>query len=170
MLKISDREAIIKVKEGEIDYFSHIVKKYFPPIHRYLSLKIFDKDEIDDIIQNAFLSFYKAINRFDENKSVSSYLFQIVKNEMKMYFRSRKKTFKLDEKIAAPDKEHDYTKDDLEKLLNVLPTNQKKALKLLAEGYSYQEIAGKLRKPLNTIKTLIRRARLAVSQNKNEKS
>ncbi len=170
MLKLSDREAIIKVKKGEIDYFSHIVKKYTGQIHHYLSLKIFDKEEIDDIIQDSFLNFYKAINRFDENKSVSAYLFQIVRNEIKMYFRSKKKTFKLDEKIAAPEKDHNYTSGDLEKLLNVLPTNQKKALKLLAEGYSYQEIAGKLRKPLNTIKTLIRRARLTVAQNKNEKS
>jgi len=34
-----------------------------------------------------------------------------------------------------------------------------------AEGYSYQEIAKRLKKPLNTVRTLIRRARLFVQKN-----
>ncbi len=47
--------------------------------------------------------------------------------------------------------------------LDQLSHDQKSALLLYAEGYKYHEIASRLSKPINTIRTLIRRARLSVT-------
>jgi RNA polymerase sigma-70 factor (ECF subfamily) len=164
---MDDRTAIQKIKNGEINCFSWIVRNYSHAVYRLVRAKIYDKDEADDIVQNTFVNFYKAIRRFDDKRPVSSYLFQIAKNEMKIYFRSRKKTHPLDERIAV-ENEDNLTTEDYEKSLSLLPKNQKKALQLLIEGYSYKEIASQLKIPINTVRTLIRRGRLAVLKHSHE--
>jgi len=169
MLKISDREVIEKIKKGEIDQYFHIVKKYSPAVIRFIRLKVADREDAEDIAQNVFFNFYKAIGRFDTQRPVSAYLFQIARNEIKMYFRSRKKTVSLNERIAA-DESDIFFLDNLEILLKNLPKSQKQVLKLFSEGYTYAEIAKKVGRPLNTVRTLIRRARLAVVGEKNEKT
>jgi RNA polymerase sigma factor (sigma-70 family) len=81
---------------------------------------------------------------------------------------SKKKTLSLDEAILktipAKDNESDIYDEEVEKILDSLPPDQKKALELIYEGYSYQEIASILKRPLNTVRTLIRRARLYLKQ------
>ena len=99
MAELSDKDIIKKIKNGEIDYYSYIVKKYTNSIFKFIERKLFKKDEVDDLVQNVFISFYKAIEKFNEQRPIKPYLFQIVQNELKMYFRSYKKSVPIDERI-----------------------------------------------------------------------
>ncbi len=168
MQNLEDKEVILKIQNGEIEYFSYIIKKYSKQVLSYVQKKLFDKDEAEDIVQNSFLSFYKAINRFDAGRPVLPYLYQIVRNEMKMYFRSRKETVSLDDRISIEEKEEKWSGLDIAGFLKSLPENQKKVLEWLGEGYSYKEIAKRLRKPINTIRTTIRRARLRLMKKRED--
>ncbi len=161
-----DREIIIKIKKGNIDNFSFLVKKYTPKIYGYVYGKLFNKDEVDDLVQNAFFKFYKAIGRFDEQRPVLPYLYEIAKNEMKMYFRSRKKTVNFKYTISVClDYEEKFFSSDINDGLKILNQDQRQALKLLSDGYSYEEIAKEINKPLNTVRTIIRRGRLKMKKN-----
>jgi len=152
---------IIKIRQGEIDYFSHIVKKYSGKINKLVTAKLFNKTDVDDLLQNIFLKFYKAIYRFDLNKPVLPYLYQIAKNELKMYYRSHRQSLPLSEELK--DEEKDLIMiDDLDNYLKGLSKDQQTVLELLVDGFDHQEIARKLNKPVNTIKTLVRRARLKI--------
>ena len=168
MISLSDREIFIKIKNGEIDYFEYIVKKYTKQIYNFTHKKIKINDDVEDIVQVSFLQLYKAVGRLDEKKPVLPYLYQIVRNEMKMFWRKQKPTLPLDEKIVAEEKEENLETEAAEKLLSRLPKEQKKAVKLVSQGYSYKEIAGFLNRPINTIRTIIRRARLKLIQSKND--
>lgn len=161
-----DSKIILKIRQGEIDDFSHLVKKYTSKIYLFIKLRLFDKNEVDDLVQNAFVKFYKAIDRFDEQRPVLPYLYEIAKNEMKMYFRSRKETVSLDDKISPSliGQEKELVTHDTEETLRLLPKDQEQALQLLVDGYSYGEIAKTLNKPLNTIRTIIRRGRLKIKK------
>jgi RNA polymerase sigma factor (sigma-70 family) len=80
---------------------------------------------------------------------------------MKMYFRSRKETVSLDDTIRVYNNEElNIPKEDIGEMLNILPQQQRRALELFSGGFSYQEIAKDLGRPLNTVRTIIRRARL----------
>ncbi|MDO9028116.1 MAG: RNA polymerase sigma factor [Candidatus Roizmanbacteria bacterium] len=160
MAELSDKDIVKKIKNGEIDYYSYIVKKYTTSIYRYIERKLFKKDEADDLVQNVFISFYKAIEKFDEEKPIKPYLFQIVQNELKMYFRSYKKSLPLDERIVSEDKQAELKIEDF-KLLN---SQERGILKHISEGYSYEEIAKVVKKPLNTIKSIVRRGRLKIKK------
>ncbi|MBI2641809.1 RNA polymerase sigma factor [Candidatus Roizmanbacteria bacterium] len=166
----SDKEVIQRIKRGQIENYFYVVKRYTQQIYYYVYKKIYNKDDVDDIVQNAFLKFYKAINRFDLSKKILPYLFEITKNEMKMYYRSRDKTVSLNEAIAGSIKTANTVEQvNIDQLLSFLSKEEKKAFKLLGEGYTYQEITKKLKKPLNTVKTIIRRGRLKMKK-ENEKS
>jgi len=160
MAELSDKDIVKKIKNGEIDYYSYIVKKYTTSIYRYIERKLFKKDEADDLVQNVFISFYKAIEKFDEERPIRPYLFQIVQNELKMYFRSYKKSLPLDERIVSEDKQAELKIEDF-KLLN---SQERGIFKHISEGYSYEEIAKVVKKPLNTIKSIVRRGRLKIKK------
>ena len=161
MAGLHDKEIIKKIKNGEIDFYSYIVKKYTTQIYQYIKAKLFKKEEVDDLVQNVFISFYKAIENFNEEKPIKPYLFQIVKNELKMYFRSYKKNIPLDEKIVFEDKYEELKIKDI-KFLN---SQEKVIFEYINEGYSYEEVAKFVKKPLNTVKSIVRRGRLKIKKN-----
>lgn len=165
---ISDQEVILKIKNGEIDAFSYIVTQYTKNIYRYIRAKLFDKADVDDVVQNIFINFYKAVYRFDESKPVLPYLYQIAKNELKMYYRSHKHMLALDEFLGDDRNLADFYKEDYDGIINSLPDDQKSVLRLLIDGYSYQEIAEKIHRPINTIRTIIRRSRLQIKKQYEE--
>lgn len=162
---MSDKEIILKIKNGKIDYFEIIVKKYTSKIYSLIRTKISKKEDIDDLVQNTFVSFYKAINRFDENLPILPYLYQIARNELKMYYRSKKDVLSLDEKFYfLPDRVKDRIDDfdidyNNESYFKNLKKEEKEMIIMISEGFSYKEIAKKFKKKLNTVKSIIRRVR-----------
>ncbi|MBI4009540.1 RNA polymerase sigma factor [Candidatus Roizmanbacteria bacterium] len=170
MRTLSDKEILIKVKNGQLDYFTFLVKQYTKQIYNYIFRKLPQRDDVEDIVQNTFLKFYRAIQKFDVERPVLPYLFQIAKNELKMHWRAKKNTLKLDEAIATEDEVDYFEKGEIEKILSKLPFEQKKALELVGDGYSYKEIAKQLERPLNTVRTIIRRARLQLLKYKEDEN
>jgi len=166
----SDRETLLRIKQGYIDDYTILVHKYTSPIFRYVSSRLFDKMEAEDLVQNVFISFYKAIERFDEKKKILPYLFEIAKNELKMYYRSHKETVTLDDQIGYGQTEETLYQTDKAALLKELNKEQKNIMQMLIDGYSYKDIATKLHKPLNTTRTLIRRIRLSLISKQHEKT
>lgn len=167
---LSDQEAIRSIREGHIDAYAVIVKKYTAGIQRYIRAKLYNKDEADDLVQNVFVSFYKAIFRFDEAKPVLPYLYQIAKNELKMYYRSRKETVRLDSVANIPLKYPEDNAADYGHLLHNLNSEQTIVFRMLQDGYSYQEIADKISRPINTVRTIIHRTRLQFKNQRHENS
>ncbi len=165
MLSIEDKELIQKIKQGHLEYFSTIVHTYTKPIYAYIARRISEKDDVEDIVQTTFLDFYAHIDYFDEALPILPYLYGIAKNQVKMYFRAEKQTVSLDERIAATTEDvGDFTDESMQDMLRDLPSEQKNILELLYEGYTYEEIAEKTDKPLNTIRTIIRRTRLKLKK------
>jgi len=173
MATLTDKEIIINIKEGRINYFEYIVKKYTRKVFVFVSRKLFDKSEAEDMVQNTFLKFYKSLSRYDVERPLLPYLFEIAKNEVRMYIRSRKYTISLDHIPEVVDTEEVELGQefDIQRVLNKLSKDQKTVLLLTAEGYSYQEISLKLKKPINTIRTIVRRGRLKINTfKKHEKA
>lgn len=161
---ISEREIIKRIREGEIDHFAFLVKEHTSRILNYIKSRLFVKDDADDLVQNTFLSFYKALDRFDENRKVLPYLYEIAKNELKMYYRQHKETAPLYEDMQGEGFDDQvYALGDIDEIMKEVPPVQRRALELVVEGYSYKEISEKMNKNINTVRTLIRRARQLLS-------
>ena len=161
MEKMTDAQIITRIQDGYIDDFSLLMNRHIKGILTFVKIRLKDPFVVDDIVQNTFVNFYKTINRFDTTKPVRPYLLQIAKNEIKMHFRSKKNVIQLKETIGKIDKHDSF---DLRNFIEGLPSKPKNILKLLYAGYTYEEIANRMKASVNTIKTVIRRLRI-----KNEK-
>ncbi len=163
-----DRDVLRQIKAGDIDRYGHLVDAYEPAIRRYIRSRLFDRDHTDDLVQLVFIKFYKSIELFDDSRPVLPYLYAIAITELKMFFRAQKKgrvsleqvEHTLESEQVGEDIVH---QDQVVQALDQLSHDQKSALLMYAEGYKYHEIASRLSKPINTIRTLIRRARLSVT-------
>lgn len=165
---MEDKEVIKKIKNGEIDEFAFIVRKYQSKLYYFFSQRLSEKEEIDDLVQETLIKFYKNINRFNEEKSIAPYLLAIAQNELKMYWRkNRQKILPLSEKIADESENFLIGKD--ESLLLSIDKRERKIIHFINQGYHYSEIAKRLKINENTIKTIMRRLRLKIEKIKNEK-
>ena len=166
MEKLSEKEIIQKIKGGEINYFEFFVKRHSKPLYYYVKKKIPNDHDISDIMQNSFIKAYKSLNKFDTKKEFYPYLFTIVKNEMTDFFRKKKCEITLEDDAIAYEQKFESEEKDLNMLMKDVKTEYKKVIRLYyLEGFSYNEIAEKINKPINTVKTLLRRAKLAVKKN-----
>lgn len=163
MKSLTDQEVVKKIKSGQIELFSQIVKNHTDRIYNFIAKRIKNRQDVEDLVQETFLQLYKNLDKFDEKRPLAPYLFQIARNEMKMFWRSQKKTVALDERIVSEEENVEWISEhDTEQALRFLTAEERQILQSLNEGYSYKEIAKKFKKPLNTVKTIIRRTRLKV--------
>ena len=157
----TDSDIIKRIRKGHINEYKIIIDQYGKKVESYVRARLFQKLDVDDIVQITFVKFYKALDRFDCSRPVLPYVLEIAKNELKMYYRSFKKTVLLDvvENIVYQKQEEGITMPESEELLGKLKGDQRTAIELFSKGFRYEEIAKQLKKPLNTVRTIIRRGR-----------
>lgn len=168
-------EQLVELALADQQYFGYLIERYQDKLTRYIK-RITDvsKEEIEDILQDVFIKIYENLNSFDNSFKFSSWIYQITHNEVINRFRKRQarpKKISLDcdldffENLAS---ETDIVQElNLEEkakavsaALNKLDIRDKEILVLkYFENKSYTEISDILKKPVNTVGTLLHRAR-----------
>nr|WP_041720893.1 sigma-70 family RNA polymerase sigma factor [Alkaliphilus metalliredigens] len=170
---------IEKSKDGDSESFEKLIlqhqKKAFNIAYRMLG----NLEDANDVTQEALLKAYRAINRFQEKSSFSTWLYTIVTNTCVDFIRKNRKT-----KVVYLDREYEgeegqykrevyddengpeelLEKKEVQRLIhdaiNLLNYEQRKVIILRdIEGFSYREIAEILDCAEGTIKSRINRAR-----------
>jgi len=136
-------------------------------------------EDAEDISQEAFISVYKSLHRFDTRKRFGPWLFRITTNLCIDFLRRRKyQSVSLDEHgayldeednvIQIPDKspnphklaENVELKEIMERAISELPPKYRIVLMLrYIEEFTYSETADALDTSVDTIKTHIHRGR-----------
>ena len=173
---LSDLELIGLMQKGNKNAYSHLTERYSKKLFTYIFHFVGDKNETEDILQNVFSKTYKNLNRFDVSRKFSSWIYRIAHNESINFLKRRNKRYivswediattkdKLDtatnEEIPEEKWEHMEIVREIDAALEKLPPKYKQVLKLrYFQEYSYEEIGDLLGKPVNTIGTLINRAK-----------
>lgn len=78
---ISDDEVVERVLHGEKDAYEHIMRKYNQRLFRIVRSYIVNEDEIEDVIQEAYIKAYEQMPRFEKRSRFSTWLIRIVINE-----------------------------------------------------------------------------------------
>lgn len=154
-MMLSDEHAFREAMEMHSDYLLRIA---------YLYVK--DWQVAEDIVQDAFLTYYMKFEQFEERASLKTYLVRIVINKCKDYLKSwkyRKLTLtnqffgaKKDTAIAIQNEE----RLDIADAVLALPIHLREVIiHYYYEELSVLEVAALLSVSDNTIKTRLRRAR-----------
>ncbi len=167
---------LVRHRDGDATAFEALVAEYRRPVYGYLVRCGVREGERDDLFQAIFLRIHRAAGQYRPELPPHPWIFTIVANEVRSHFRRRRVRDLVfgapvvhEPPDPAPDSERAAeareTVDWLEREVRALPLAQREVLILCSlEGRPMQEVADVLQIPLNTVKTHLRRARLALAE------
>lgn len=168
-----DRTLAGRAADGDIRAFEVIVRRYGPLMRAYARRVLGSNDEVDDAVQDAFITAWQQLPALEDSAVVKSWLMRIVSRKSIDRVRARRTHDPIDEhEIDAPAREspaHVAEARSREQALSFalasLPELQQRCwvLKEVAE-YSYDEIAKELGIPSSTVRGLLARARKTLMQ------
>lgn len=175
VVDLEERTWLKRHCRGDSSAFPALLQAYRRPVYNFLVRHGVAADERDDVFQIIFLKIHTAAASYDPTRPLAPWLFAIVANAVRNHFRDQPIPFEAtasDGLLEAPDPNPgpDQVAQDretvawLEGALDALPLAQREVLLLTTViGLRQQEVAQALSLPLNTVKTRLRRARLALA-------
>jgi RNA polymerase sigma-70 factor (ECF subfamily) len=182
---ITDAQLVQKALKNPEEY-AGIIDRFEAPLERYIArLTRADHEDVEELLQTIFIKAYRSLNGFDIRLKLSSWLYRIAHNVCVDYLRknSKKTHMSLDaedeysqaliESIASEDNVSLYLvteeqKKSVHSIIQQLPEKYRTVIILFfAERKSYDEISDILQIPVNSVGTLMSRAKkhfLALSQ------
>lgn len=178
-------EELVSLSLQNKDAFGYLVNRYQAKLGRYIRrISKFDEEETADVLQDVFIKAYLNLNDFDKKLKFSAWIYRITHNQVISQYRHLKVRPQAviavdDESVANKftdgvdlERELDqkYSTATVRAALQKLPYKYQEVLVLrYLEDKSYEEISAILRKPVNTVGTLINRAKKELEQliNKN---
>lgn len=133
------------------------------PLITSIAHKAFNKGDVDDIVQDIYISIHKSLASFDKGRAVTPWVVAIANRRVVDYIRKvtrrNDKEFHTDDGDVTnfADDAKDYT-EELPPFLDLVPSDTKKAIVLTKiEGYSTEEAAKILGIKNNALRTKISR-------------
>ncbi len=165
-MDIEDRELVRRVLAGRTDDFRVLVDRHQQPIFRFASGLLGNREEAEDVTQEAFLAAFANLSDYDSSRAVfSTWLFTIARNRcINLLKQSRPialNELELVGDVGATDLiVRQELSQQLDHALASLPVEQRSAFILAeVEELPYAEIARIERTSLGTVKSRIHRAK-----------
>ncbi len=93
----AEEHIIESIKRGEVRSFDLLYTEYVAQIYRFVALKVGTKHEAEDLTHEVFLSALTNIRSYKRTGSpFSSWLYQIARNKVIDYYRTKKSHVALD--------------------------------------------------------------------------
>ncbi|MDD1607176.1 MAG: RNA polymerase sigma factor RpoE [Methylococcaceae bacterium] len=176
-----DQELVLRVQHGDKAAFDLLVIKYQHKIIQLVNRYVKDRNEAQDVAQEAFIKAYRAIGSFRGEAAFYTWLYRIAINTAKndLVSRSRRHSnYQVDIQEVeiyenAPQlQDMDTPETDLlnqeilatiKKTIEGLPEEMRVAIILCEfDGLSYEAIAQAMNCPVGTVRSRIFRAREAI--------
>jgi len=178
---LDDNEVVKLIRNGDPDLYGEIMERYQGKLFAYLYRLIGSKEEAEDLLQDVFIKAYRNLMSFDAERKFSSWIYRIAHNEaVNRIKRKSLKRFISWESITStkdkintatteegPDKDwlRKEMKQEVADAIEKLPGKYKQVLLLrYYDDKSYEEISEILGRPVNTVGTLIKRAKEKLSE------
>ncbi len=172
----TDDQLVLLSKDGNLDAFNSLVERYQGAVYNLAYRLVGERAAAEDATQEAFISAFRAISRF-EGGNVRSWLLRIVANEGKDELRRRQRRHIVSLDAVPEDRErpldiadpaagaleiiemHEFG-SSFQRLLMELPFDQRRAILLVdVYDYRYDEVAEMTGETLGTVKSRIHRGR-----------
>lgn len=176
--RAEDSRLIAEALAGNDLAYKRLMEKYHDAISAFISRMVHDREQIEDLTQEAFIKAFSSLKNFNEEFAFSTWLYKIASNNSIDHIRRKKLqmlsidkpveskdsdyTFELPDESAEVDREliDDQRAEMITEAINDLPEKYRRVIQMRhVDEQSYEEIAAKLRLPIGTVKAHIFRAR-----------
>lgn len=179
----ADQQLVERAQQGDRRAFDVLVLKYQHRIYSLVTRFMRDPDDVQDVVQEAFIKAYRALPNFRGESAFYTWLYRIAINTAKNHLSARaRRPQGVD--IDADDAEYiasaamlrdlagpenmlmtEQLRAVIERAIAALPEDLRTALTLREfDGLSYEEIAEAMQCPVGTVRSRIFRAREAVDR------
>ena len=181
-----DVALVERARGGDVHAFETLVKQYDRQVFRIAQHITQNREDAQDVVQDAFLKAYEKLDQFQGNSKFYTWLVRIAVNEALMRLRKRRtgKMVSIDEDVQTeevgsvprgpqaewrPNPEQEYNQaelaDILRKTINGLPPGFRVVFVLRdVEGLSTEETANALGLSVPAVKSRLLRARLQLRE------
>jgi RNA polymerase sigma-70 factor, ECF subfamily len=179
-----DVALVARARGGDVSAYDTLVRKYERQIFRIAQHITQNREDAEDVMQDAFLKAYEKLDQFQGNAKFYTWLVRIAVNESLMRLRKRRsgKMVSIDEDLEtdegtvprdladwAPDPEQNYgtaeLADILRRTIQGLPRGFRVVFALRdIEGLSTEETAEALGLSVPAVKSRLLRARLQLRE------
>jgi len=181
-MTISDQETALldRIRAGDKAACSECVELHSPGVYRLALRMMRNEAEAEDVVQETFLSAFKAIDSFRGHSGLSTWLYRIAYNAALMRLRrvqplvvSVDEPLELEDGAEVPRELHDWcclperdfetaeARTELERAIHELPEKLRAVFVLRElEGLTTEQAAEALDLSVENVKTRLHRARL----------
>lgn len=175
---LEDDKLVASAVKGDQDAFRKLVEKYQTPLYFHVVKMVKDREQVEDLIQEAFVKAFDNLSSYSTNYAFSTWLYRITTNHTIDYLRKKKlQTMSISEPVRTregemsvqiPDRDAGTDRSIIRKqrqkiirdAIRNLPEKYRQVIEMRhLEELSYQEISEELDLPLGTVKAHIFRAR-----------
>ncbi len=122
-----------------------IFRQFYKQLKSFIVSRVQDSDTADDILQDVFLKVHAKIDTLKDDTKLQSWLYQITRNAIIDYYRTKKQTEQLPEDIASdidPETDDEKLLESVHSFIEQLPAPYREALTLTEmEGMTQKEYA-----------------------------
>ncbi len=179
-----DVALVERVRAGDVSAYDALVRKYERQVFRISEHITQNREDAEDVTQDAFLKAYEKLEQFQGNSKFYTWLVRIAVNESLMRLRRRRtgRMVSIDEDIAteegsvprdladwAPDPEQNYSREELAGILERAWKGLPKGFRIVFElrdvqGLSTEDTAEALGLSIPAVKSRLLRARLQLRE------
>jgi RNA polymerase sigma-70 factor, ECF subfamily len=179
-----DVALVERVRAGDISAYDTLVRKYDRQVFRIAQHITQNREDAEDVVQDAFLKAYEKLDQFQGNSKFYTWLVRIAVNESLMRLRKRRtgRMVSIDEDVEteegsvprdladwAPDPEQNYTQAELAEILRKTIQGLPQGFRVVfvlrdVEGLSTEETAETLGLSVPAVKSRLLRARLQLRE------
>jgi RNA polymerase sigma-70 factor (ECF subfamily) len=171
----TDEELVGFYISGDKKSLEVLISRYLKQIYNFSYGYVNNPQDAEDITQEAFVKAWKNIRKFDRSKKFKTWIFEIAKNTSIDYCRKKKvipfSRFedesgknRIVDSLADESMDQDFfedkdLKESIRSSVDKLPPKYREIVRLrLDKDYTFKEMADVLGEPLNTVKSIYRRA------------
>ena len=179
-----DVALVERVRGGDVSAYDELVRKYERQVFRIAQQITQNREDAEDVMQDAFLKAYEKLDQFQGNSKFYTWLVRIAVNESLMRLRKRRtgRMVSIDEDIEtdegsvprdladwAPDPEQNYNQAELGEILRKTIQGLPQGFRMVfvlrdVEGLSTEETAETLGLSVPAVKSRLLRARLQLRE------
>lgn len=183
MAKETDKELVRRVQAGDRRAFDLLFSRYHHKIVNLVARYLRDSEDVQDVVQEAFIKAFRALPRFRGESAFYTWLYRIAINTAKNHIVARSRrppgvdvevedAEHLDGADALRDLENpesalarDELSAEIDSAIADLPDDLRSAVTLREfDGLTYEQIAEIMECPVGTVRSRIFRAREAIDK------
>lgn len=147
------------------EHIESLYRRFHDNLKHFILHRVSDEAAAEDLLQEVFLRIHSRIDSLVDSSRVESWVFQIARNLIIDYYRSKKETEQFDESALSvePEPEADASEQlapAIREFISELPDPYREALILTEfEGVTQKELAERLGLSFSGAKSRVQRAR-----------